>query len=374
VVLPTSYISTLLLLILSFVCLGCWVNTFKLTGPRWRFELFSIDFAVGAALLSVIAAFTLGLLGSDLGFTDRMLVAGHLAQVFLIAAGSIFNLGNMLLLAATSILGTAAAFPLGIGVALVVSSLLNFRGNNELLLVSGIVLVMIAVLLDGSSLQVSDRVTKAAAPKDSRETFAAAGLGGTDGKPSTSTGTMGTARKVVNSNVRKANGRKRTKGFVVGTLAGVALGLFYPVADKGMAGDFGLGPYAGVLLFSVGVLLSTIMFDFYFLNIAIDAEPLSFGAYFRGKARQHFLGFAGGAIWAAGMLAASLAISAHKQVGLSPALAFILPVASVLLVVLSGSVVWKEFASVPAKAKLSLGLSAAALACGLILIGIGITR
>ena len=110
-VLPTTYISALLLLVLSFICLGSWVSTFKLAGPRWRFELFCIDFAIGAAALSAIAAFTLGSLGSDLGFTDRMLVAGHLAQVFLIAAGFIFNLGNMLLLAAALYVALIFAHP-----------------------------------------------------------------------------------------------------------------------------------------------------------------------------------------------------------------------------------------------------------------------
>jgi glucose uptake protein len=373
VVLPTTYISTLLLLILSFICLGCWTNTFKLAGPRWRFELFCIDFAIGAALLSVIAAFTLGLLGSDLGFTDRMLVAGHLAQVFLIAAGSIFNLGNMLLLAAASILGTATAFPLAFGVALVISSLLNLRTENEFVLISGIVIVIIAILLDARSLRDSAHETKATV-KDSADPQTSASMAGVDVKPSNSATAVGTARRVTNPGTRRAKGRRRKKGFIIGALAGIALGLFYPVANKGMAGDFGLGPYAGVLLFCLGVLLSTIIFDFYFLNIAIDAEPLSFGAYLRGKPRQHFLGFAGGAIWALGLLAASLAIAVYKQVGVSPALAFILPLASVLLVVFSGSVVWNEFPSTSASAKLSLGLTAAFLAGGLILIGIGITR
>ena len=373
-VLPTTYISTLLLLVVSFICLGCWINTFRLAGRRWRFELFSIDFAIGAALLSVIAAFTFGSLGSDLGFTDRMLVAGHLAQVFLIAAGSIFNLGNMLLLAAASILGIAIAFPLGIGVALVVSSLLNFRTENQVVLISGIVLVVIAILLDGNSLRLPAQAIKAAASKDSADTQTGAAMAGLDGKPAMSTTAVGTARRVTNPDVRRANGRRRKKGLIVGLLAGVALGLFYPVADKGMSGDFGLGPYAGVLLFCVGVLLSTIIFDFYFLNIAIDGEPLTFGAYVRGKPQQHFLGFAGGAIWAVGILAASLAIAAYQQVGLSPVLVFSLPIASVLLVVFSGSVVWNELASASAKAKLSLGLAAAFLAGGLILIGIGITR
>src|SRR5438105_2622562 len=190
------------------------------------------------------------------------------------------------------------------------------------------VLMIIAILLVGNSWRVRDRAIKAASPKGAAGTL----TNDLDGKPSVSAAAVGTARKVVAPTARTAKGRRRTKGLVVGMLGGVALGLFYPVADKGLAGDFGVGPYAGVLLFSLGLLLSTIMYSFYFLNIAIDGEPLSFGAYFRGKGRQHFLAFGGGAMWAFGILAASLGVSAYQQVGLSPALAFILPIASVLLV------------------------------------------
>ena len=374
---PTTYISALLLLILSFLCLGSWPATFKVAGPRWRFELFSIDFAIGAALLSIIAAFTLGSLGSDLAFTDRMLVAGHAAQVFVIAAGFIFNLGNMLLLAAASILGIAGAFPLSIGVALVVSSFFNFHANNLLFLVSGIVLMLVAVLLDGAACRLRDRpAAKAhsvvkhapATPADHASATHAAG------QATASKAAVHSSGKVAKSSPSKQKSRRTSKGLLLGVLSGVALGLFYPVAARGMAGEFGVGPYAGMLLFSIGVFMSTIMFNFYFLNIAIEGEPLSFGAYFKGNAPQHFVGFGGGALWAGGMLAASLAISAPEQAGLNRALAFILPIASVLLVVLWGSIRWKEFAAPSSNGQLSLGLSAVFFACSLILLGIGMVR
>ena len=99
-VLPTTWLSALFFLVLSFICLGSWANTFKASGSRWRFELFSIDFAVGALIFSLLAAYTLGTLGADLGFSDRMLVAGRTNQALGIAAGALFALGNMLLLAA----------------------------------------------------------------------------------------------------------------------------------------------------------------------------------------------------------------------------------------------------------------------------------
>lgn len=385
-ILPTTYVSALLLLIVSFLCLGSWVNTFKLTGPRWRFELFSIDFAIGAALVAAIAAFTLGTLGSDLAFTDRMLVAGHLAQVMLICAGFIFNLGNMLLLGSASILGIAAAFPLSVGVALVVTSFFLFRGNNVFFLLPGILLMIVAALLDAAACRMRDRAAARAraaaaqAQASVSKNVAAAAVAATPtgpertAKPAGSTATARRSRTVVKPARRKRSGRRTVKGLLVAILAGVALGLFYPVADKGMAGEFGLGPYAGVLLFSIGVLVSTIMFNFYFLNIAIEGEPLSFGAYFRGMARQHFLGFGGGALCAGGILAVSLAMSAAAPFAPSAKLLFILPIASVLIVMFWGATSWKEFRSAPGDAKLSIGLTAALFTGSLILFGIGIAR
>lgn len=347
-ILPTTFVSALILLLLSFFCLGSWINTFKLAGTRWRFELFYIDFAFAALVFCVIAAFTVGTMGSDVAFSDRMLVAGRGAQVFVIAAGFVFNLGNMLLISAVSLIGMAAAFPLSIGIALIVSSLFNFRSDNIFFLLAGIVLLIIAVILDGAAClsREAARLKIAPAPK------AAAGTPRAPVKP---------ARLP----------RKGRKGLIVGVIGGILLGLFYPVTAKEIPGDFGLGPYAGVLLFAIGVLLSTIMFNFYFLNIAIEGGPLTFGAYFKGKPRQHLLGFAGGALWAAGTLCAALVDFTPQKNGLPPSLGLILPFASVLLVVLWGAFGWKEFASAPAGAKTSIAVTAVLFAAGLVLVSFG---
>ena len=386
-ILPTTYVSALLLLVLSFLALGSWINTFKLAGKHWRFELFSIDFAIGALLLAVIAAFTLGSLGSDLAFTDRMLVAGHTAQAIMIGAGFIFNLGNMLLLAAASLLGLAGAFPLSIGVALIVASCFGFHSGNWLFLISGIVLLGVAVFLDANACRAraqanaKKRVPAHASAATnaqtetgvSREAMASsAATAAATAKSRVSTVVHGGTRVAHNSAPRKGKSRRTARGLLIAVLSGIALGLFYPVASRGPTGEFSLGPYASLLMLSVGVLISTIIYNFYFLNISIDAEPVSFGAYFKGNARQHFLGFLGGALWASGMLAAALALSVPSQTGPNPALQLILPVGSVLLVMLWGAVVWKEFPT--AAAKLAIGLVAVFFTAGLVLLGIGIAR
>lgn len=332
---------------LAFLFLGLWPSTFKRTGSQWRFELFYFDFAVGAILLAVLAAFTLGTFGSEMAFDDRMLVAGRSAQVWVVAAGFLFNLGNMLFVAAISLLGISGALPLSAGLALIVASLFNFRAENVLFLVSGIVLLLVALVLDGTACRVRDL-----------------------GAPTPAKGSS----KPVPAAAPKAKTRRTTKGILIALLSGIPLGLFYPLFAKGEAGDFGLGPYAAILLFCIGVLMATIICNFYFMNIAIEGGAIGFNAYFRGRASQHFLGFAGGALWAAGALAAALGSSAPARVGISTSLRLLLPLASALLALVSGLWIWKEFPAKSKRARVWIGFTAIILACGLVLASNGLAR
>src|SRR5260370_42455487 len=115
---PETYASALLLTILSMICWGSWANTFKLSG-KWRFELFYYDYSLGVLLAALLAAYSFGSMGSELSFSDNMLVAGKRNMAWALAAGTVFNLANMLLVAAISVAGIAGAFPIGDGVVLV---------------------------------------------------------------------------------------------------------------------------------------------------------------------------------------------------------------------------------------------------------------
>src|SRR5262245_58258945 len=124
-ILPTTYWAALLLSILSMICWGSWANTYKLAGPKWRFELFYFDYAFGVLLAATIAAFTLGSMGLELSFMDNLIVTGKRQIVYGVAAGTVFNLANMLLVASISLAGMAVAFPIGIGLALVIGVIWN---------------------------------------------------------------------------------------------------------------------------------------------------------------------------------------------------------------------------------------------------------
>jgi glucose uptake protein len=340
-VLPTTWLSAILLLALSFICLGSWANTFKAAGSRWRFELYSIDFAVGALIVAVLAAYTLGTLGSDLSFSDRMLVAGRTNQAMGIVAGAIFALGNMLLLAAVSLLGMSAAFPLCVGSAVVIAGLFQFRAAQPLWLAVGLALLVCGVILAVFAIRINKTSVRPPSPRP--------GVRAPEKKPSSG-----------------------MKGIVTGLISGIALGCFFPIVQRGFSGDFGLGPYAGLLLIAIALLVSTLVLDLYFMNIAIAGGPIGFSAYFTGLPHQHFLGFAGGAVWASGMLAVGLAMSTPATVEVDAALRTFVPLASIALAVFWGFVKWKEFATAPksGRTRALLALSTAVFLGGIALLGL----
>src|SRR5688500_13363952 len=107
-ILPTTYLAALLLSILSMICWGSWANTFKLS-KNWRFELFYFDYALGVLVTAIVAAYTFGSMGDELTFSDNLLIAGKRQVAYAVVGGVVFNLANMLLVAAISISGLAVA-------------------------------------------------------------------------------------------------------------------------------------------------------------------------------------------------------------------------------------------------------------------------
>src|ERR1051326_2359406 len=98
--LPHTYLAALLLTLLSMVCWGSWANTYKLAG-KWRFELFYFDYAAGVLLGATILALTFGSFGEDgFSFVDNMALSSKRFWIYGFTGGVVFNLANMLLVAA----------------------------------------------------------------------------------------------------------------------------------------------------------------------------------------------------------------------------------------------------------------------------------
>ena len=128
---PQSLTIALLMMITSAICWGSWANTFKGV-KNYRFELFYWDYAIGIFLISLVLALTMGSTGHDASsFLDNVRAADPSNIVSTLIGGAIFNLANLLLVAAIDMAGLAVAFPVSIGIALVVGVVLNYISATQ---------------------------------------------------------------------------------------------------------------------------------------------------------------------------------------------------------------------------------------------------
>lgn len=343
-ILPGSYLFTILLLVLSFICWGSWVNTFKAAG-KWRFELFYFDFALGALIVAVICALTVGTLGWDgFSFMDDIRLAGKKQDLFALTAGGVFNLGNMLLLAGISIAGITVAFPVGAGIALAISSVLSYavnRNGNPLIVAVGSLFILGAVVFNALAYKAVSLHKLMAQIRDGK--------------------TKSTKKKT------------SLKGVIVSAVGGVLLGAFYPLLDMAKNSDIGLGPYSMAFMFAFGVFFSTFVYNLFFMNLPVQGKPLELGEYFKGKGRQHLMGLLGGALFIGGVIAAFVSERATGPASASPALYFGLARGGVILAALWGVFYWKEFAGTEAKVRTFVIVMLVLLSVGVVALSVAQT-
>lgn len=346
-ILPGTYLSALLLIILSMICWGSWANTMKLTG-KWRFELFYFDYAFGVLLAAVIAAFTFGSMGIELSFMDNLLITGKRQIAFGFVAGVVFNLANMLLVAAIAVAGLSVAFPVGIGLAMVIGVVWNYFLNpqgNPAMLFGGSALVVAAIVVDALAYRAQAKIQKPAEDPAPRVVVAR-------GRPP------------------KQSKPSALKGIVLSLVAGVLMGSFYPLVEMSKAGEIGLGPYAVGFVFALAVFLSTFVFNLFFMNLPVQGEPVYFGEYFKGRPNQHLLGVLGGIIWCTGTISNFVAASAPSSVNVGPAISYALGQGATAISALWGLLVWKEFAGAEPKTRTLITLMMILFLAGLVTISL----
>jgi glucose uptake protein len=353
-VLPETYGIALLLAVLSLVCWGSWINTYKMA--RWRFELYYWDYALGALLAATVAAFTVGSLGFEFGggdgfvFLDDLLRASKHSIAYGLMAGAIFNLGNLLLVASTAVAGMSVAFPVGLGTALIVSVILNFivkPAGNPTMMFIGAGLVAAAVVLSvrahkGLSLIRSEQVIKSGKSRTM--------------KPKVS-----------------------WKGIVLALAGAFFLGLYQLPLAMSRVPDTGMGPYAAAVIFCGGIFVSTFAFNLFFMNLPVRGEPLEMLEFFRSSAKQHTLGICGGIIWGAGtvcyLVASSAAAPTPDPSGmpillLGPATLSAVAWGTAIVAALWGLLAWKEFRDGTARERASAFVSLVVFASGLALVSL----
>ncbi|HEV7351446.1 GRP family sugar transporter [Telluribacter sp.] len=322
-----TYTTAVLFCIVTMLCWGSWANTQKLAAGHWRFELFYWDYVLGILLLSLLFAFTLGSTGEGgRSFIPDVQQADWSNIGSAVWGGVLFNAANILLVAAIAIAGMSVAFPVGIGLALVVGVIVNYLAQplgNALLLFGGVALVAAAILLNA------------------------------------------TAYRKLASNTQVVS----TKGLVLSVVAGLLMGFFYKYVAQAMFPDFTqpeagkLSPYTAVVFFALGILLSNFLFNTLLMYRPFVGEPVSYADYFRGTSRSHLTGVAGGVIWSIGM---SLNIIASGEAG--PAISYGLGQGATVVAALWGIYIWKEFKNAPAGTSTLLNLMLLCYLIGLALI------
>ena len=313
---------------ITMLCWGSWANTQKLASKEWRFQLFYWDYSLGVFLLALALALTLGSIGSaGRSFIPDLHQASGKSLGQALIGGIVFNLANILLVAAIDIAGLAVAFPVGIGLALVIGVVSNYIAvpvGNPVLLGLGVACVVVAIIVDALAY-----------------------------------------RKL------PAGGQKTIgKGLVLSVIAGISMGFFYRFVASSMSADFvnpeagKMTPYTAVVVFSAGLLLSSFVWNTLVMVKPFVGTPVPFRDYFtKGTTRLHLIGILGGIIWSIGM---SFSIIASGAAGF--AISYGLGQGATMIAALWGVFIWKEFKAAPPRTNKLIALMFAFFIIGLALI------
>jgi len=302
-----SYAVAVVMCIITMMCWGSWANTQKLATKKWPFQLYYWDYCLGVVLLSLIMAFTLGSMGSlGRGFIADISQISQRALIMAFLGGVVFNLANILLVAAIDIAGMSVAFPIGIGIALVEGVLINYAADqkgNAVVLFAGVGCITLAILIDA--------IAYKKLPSQGEKTTA--------------------------------------KGIVISVIAGILMGLFFRLVQEAMVTDFAapevgkVGPYTAVVIFSISLFLSSFVWNTIVMIKPFTGEPVHYGDYFKlGDMRLHLIGVLGGAIWGVGMSFANIASGVAGD-----AISYGLGQGATMVAAIWGVFIWKEFAQAP---------------------------
>jgi glucose uptake protein len=322
---PETYAITLAFMIVSMLCWGSWANTVKLV-PGYRFQLFYWDYVIGLILGACLWGLTLGTSGATgRSFVTDIIHAQASSILWAIAGGAIFNVANLLLVAAIDLAGLAVAFPVGIGIALVVgaiSSYLVAPAGNVILLFGGIVLVLAAIVCDAIAYRERERE-----------------------KPAMS-----------------------RHGVIISIISGVLMGCFYPFVAKAMTGHDAPGPYAISLFFVLGVGLCSVPVNYLIMRNPLDGTPpVSMNGYAKAPLRWHMWGIVGGLIWCTGAVLNFTASRAHL---VGPAVSYSIGQGATMISAAWGVFIWHEFARASRRAKNLLGCMFGLFVIGLVAVAL----
>ncbi len=302
-----SYGLAVIFCILTMLGWGSWANTLKMTSKEWEFPLYYWDYSIGLVLTTLLFGFTFGSSGEEgRSFIADLTQANDSALISAFIGGVVFNIANLLVVAATAIAGLAVAFPIAIGLALVIGVVVNYIATplgNPVLLFIGVALVVVAILVDAAAYKKLPQEKKG----------------------------------------------DQTKGIVISIIAGILMGFFYRFVAASMTTNFAtpdtglLTPYSAMFVFTIGLFVSNFIFNTWFMYKPVTGKAVGYGDYFKlGTPKLHLIGILGGLIWCAAM---EFNLMASEKAGF--AISYGLGQGATMVSAAWGVFVWKEFAAAP---------------------------
>lgn len=325
-ILPTSALAGIILLVLSALCWGCWANTFKAAG-KLRYELYWMDFAIGVAICTAIAAFTLGTWKtSELTFQDNFLIASYRRMALAVAGGFLFNLGNTLLLGSLSISGLSSAVPISMGLASVTALLVNISlgvYTMGAMRLGGVALLVLAIACVSAAYAIRQIANAPVSQRDPRSV------------PPQS------------RHHRPTRPPHPVRGIVLAVLSGVTIGFVRPVWDTAQVGESGIVAYGMAALVASGIAVSTVLMSPFVITFPVLGLPVTVRDYFRTGLKKHAYGILGGILWAVGAIAYFVVLGSPAGAQLPRVVGVVIGESPAMLAALSGLVIWKEFRGAP---------------------------
>ncbi|MEE4280032.1 MAG: multidrug DMT transporter permease [Halieaceae bacterium] len=302
-----SYSVAVAMCFITMLCWGSWANTQKLASSEWQFQLFYWDYSIGVLLLTLLFAFTIGSSGEEgRAFMPDIGQASSEAIRSAFIGGVVFNLANILLVVAIEIAGMAVAFPVAIGLALVIGVVTNYLAEplgDPMFLFVGVGLVTAAIFVSA----------------------------------------------FIYSRLPKQGDQSVGKGLAISVICGIAMGFFYRFVAASISFDFAapaaglMTPYSAGVVFALGLLLSNLLWLIPLQYKPISGEVAPLGEYFsKGTPRLHLVGILGGAIWCVGF---SFSFIASGAAG--PAISYGLGQGATMVAAFWGVFIWKEFKEAP---------------------------
>ena len=323
-----SFSIAVVLLFITMLCWGSWANTQKLATQKWPFQLFYWDYVIGIVICALVLGLTLGSSGeAGRPFIKDLLQADQSSMLASFLGGVIFNLANILLVAAIDIAGMAVAFPIGIGLALVIGVVVNYIKypiGDPLMLFGGVILVVIAILLDAKAYK----------------------------------------------NMSTGDTKVSSKGIGLSLIAGILMGFFFRFVADSMSVDYAspevgkFTPYSAFFIFSIGVFISNFLWNSIVMFKPFSGVSVKYKDYFsKGNLKLHSIGWLGGIIWAIGM---SFSLLASEKAGF--AISYGLGQGATMVAAIWGVFVWKEFKTADSKTKKLINMMFGFFVVGLVMI------